>query len=111
MTQKDNGPGPGQNYGETGVFTFGRKVVFGLCLAFHPLLDVHYYQRNSHPPFLPQTQSSQSSVDRGRGLLDLPRPFREKVLQTNAFPRIGFGPSLIRSLAGFVQSRRGAEDR
>ena len=28
MTQKDNGPGPGRNYGETGVFTFGRKVVF-----------------------------------------------------------------------------------
>ena len=23
MTQKDNGPGPGRNYGETGVFTFG----------------------------------------------------------------------------------------
>ena len=22
MTQKDNGPGPGRNYGETGVFTF-----------------------------------------------------------------------------------------
>ena len=29
MTQKDNGPGPGRNHGETGVFTFGRKVVFG----------------------------------------------------------------------------------
>ena len=28
MTQKDNGPGPGQNYGETGVFTFGQKVGF-----------------------------------------------------------------------------------
>ena len=27
MTQKDNGPGPGRNYRETGVFTFGRKVV------------------------------------------------------------------------------------
>ena len=82
-----------------------------VCPYVLSLLDVHYYQRNSHPPFLPQTQSSQSSVDRGRGLLELPRPFREKVLQTNAFPRIGFGPSLIRSLAGFVQSRRGAEDR
>ena len=23
MTQNDNGPGPGRNYGETGVFTFG----------------------------------------------------------------------------------------
>ena len=32
MTQKDNGPGPGRNYGETGVFTFGRKVVFGLLV-------------------------------------------------------------------------------
>merc|ERR1711978_727044 len=29
MTQKDNGPGPSRNYRETGVFTFGRKVVFG----------------------------------------------------------------------------------
>ena len=36
MTQKDNRPGPGQNYGETGVFTFGRKVVFGLKLGFTP---------------------------------------------------------------------------
>ena len=34
MTQKDNGPGP--NYGETGVFTFGRKVVFGLKMGFTP---------------------------------------------------------------------------
>ena len=33
MTQKDNGPGPGRNYGETGVFTFGRKVVFGLKIG------------------------------------------------------------------------------
>ena len=30
MTRKDNGPGPGRNYEETGVFTFGRKVVLGL---------------------------------------------------------------------------------
>ena len=29
MTQNDNGPGLGRNYGETDVFTFGRKVVFG----------------------------------------------------------------------------------
>ena len=36
MTQKDNGPGPGRNYGETGVFTFGRKVVFGLKMGFTP---------------------------------------------------------------------------
>ena len=28
MTQKDNGPGPGRNYGETAVFTFGQKVFF-----------------------------------------------------------------------------------
>ena len=25
MTQKDNEPVPGRNYGETGVFTFGQK--------------------------------------------------------------------------------------
>ena len=36
MTQKDNGPGPGQNHGETGVFTFGRKVVFGLKMGLTP---------------------------------------------------------------------------
>ena len=30
ITQKDNGPGPGRNYGDTGVFTFGQKVFFGL---------------------------------------------------------------------------------
>ena len=36
MTQKDNGPGPGRNYGETGVFTFGRKVVFGLKMGLTP---------------------------------------------------------------------------
>ena len=28
MTHNDNGLGPGQNYGETAVFTFGRKVFF-----------------------------------------------------------------------------------
>merc|ERR1712122_60870 len=36
MTQKDNGPGPGRNYGETGAFTFGRKVVFGLKMGLTP---------------------------------------------------------------------------
>ena len=36
MTQKDNGPGPGLNYGETAVLTFGRKVVFGLKMGFNP---------------------------------------------------------------------------
>ena len=36
MTQKDNGPDPSRNYGETGVFTFGRKVVFGLKMGFTP---------------------------------------------------------------------------
>ena len=36
MTQRDNGPGPGRNYGETGVFTFGRKVVFGLKMGLTP---------------------------------------------------------------------------
>ena len=34
MTPK--GPGLGRNYGETGVFTFGRKVVFGLKMSFTP---------------------------------------------------------------------------
>ena len=33
---KDNGHGPGRNYGETGVFTFGRKVVFGLKMGLTP---------------------------------------------------------------------------
>ena len=28
MTRNDNGPGPGRIYGETTVFTFGRKVFF-----------------------------------------------------------------------------------
>ena len=41
MTQNDNGPGPGRNYGETAVFTFSRKVVFfwlkmGLITKKHP---------------------------------------------------------------------------
>ena len=36
MTQNDNGPGPGRNYGEMGVFTFVRKVVFGLKTGFTP---------------------------------------------------------------------------
>ena len=30
----DNGPGPGRNYGETGVFTVGQKVFFGLKMGF-----------------------------------------------------------------------------
>ena len=36
MTQKDNGPGPGRNYGVTGVVMFGQKVVFGLKMSFTP---------------------------------------------------------------------------
>ena len=36
MTQKDNGPGLGRNYGEMGVFSFGRKVVFGLKMVLTP---------------------------------------------------------------------------
>ena len=36
MTPKDYGPGPGRNYGERGVFTFGRKVAFGLKIGFTP---------------------------------------------------------------------------
>ena len=43
MTQNDDGPGPGRNYGETDVFTFGRKVVFGLKMGFNP---------KNHPKFL-----------------------------------------------------------
>ena len=39
MTQKDNGPGPGGNHGETGDFTFGRKVVFGLKMGLTPKND------------------------------------------------------------------------
>ena len=36
MTQNDNGPGPGRNYRERGVLTFGRKVVFGLKMGLTP---------------------------------------------------------------------------
>ena len=36
MTQKDNEPGLGRNYGETGVFTFSQKVVFGLKMGLTP---------------------------------------------------------------------------
>ena len=36
MTQNDNGPGLGRNYGETAVFTFGRKVVFWPKKRFIP---------------------------------------------------------------------------
>ena len=36
MTQKTNRPGPGRNYGDTGVFTFGRKVIFGLKMGLTP---------------------------------------------------------------------------
>ena len=43
MTQNDNGPGLGRNYGETAVFTFGRKVVFGLKMGFNP---------KNHPKYL-----------------------------------------------------------
>ena len=43
MTQKDNGPSPGRNYGEMGVFTFGQKVDFGLEMGFNP---------KNHPKFL-----------------------------------------------------------
>ena len=32
MTQNDNGPSPGRNYRETGVFTLGRKVFFWLSI-------------------------------------------------------------------------------
>ena len=43
MTQNDNRPGPGQNYGETAIFTFGRKVLFLLKMGFNP---------KKHPKFL-----------------------------------------------------------
>ena len=36
MTQNDNGPGPGRNYGEMAVFMFGRKVVFWPKIHFNP---------------------------------------------------------------------------
>ena len=36
MTQNDKGPGLGTNYEEMAVFTFGRKVVFGLKMGFNP---------------------------------------------------------------------------
>ena len=36
ITQKDNGPGPGRNYGETGVFTFCRKAENGPKIRFFP---------------------------------------------------------------------------
>ena len=36
MTQNDNGPCRGRNYGEMDVFTFGRKVVFGLKMGLTP---------------------------------------------------------------------------
>ena len=43
MTQNDNGPGPGRNYGEMAVFMFGRKVVFWPKIGFNP---------KNHPKFL-----------------------------------------------------------
>ena len=37
MTKNDNGVGPSQNYGETTVFTFSRKVFFlWLKMGFNP---------------------------------------------------------------------------
>ena len=36
MTQNDNRPGPGRNYGETAVFTFSRKVFFWLKMHVNP---------------------------------------------------------------------------
>ena len=43
MTQNDNGPCPGRNYGEMGVFTFGRKVVFGLKMGLTPINHPKWY--------------------------------------------------------------------
>ena len=34
MTNNDNGPGPGRNYRETAIFTFGRKAVSGQNCRF-----------------------------------------------------------------------------
>ena len=48
MTQKDNGPCLGRNYGETGVFTFDQKVVFGLKMGFTPKNHPKWY----FPPWL-----------------------------------------------------------
>ena len=36
MTQNDNGPAPGWNYGETAVFKFSQKVVFLAKNALYP---------------------------------------------------------------------------
>ena len=36
MTQNDNGPGLGRNYGEMAVFTFGQKVFFWPKMHFIP---------------------------------------------------------------------------
>ena len=35
MTHNDNGPGQGQNYGETAVFRFGQKLVFWPKVVLH----------------------------------------------------------------------------
>ena len=43
MTQKDNGPSPGRNYGETDVFTLGQKVVFGLKIGYNPKNQPKWY--------------------------------------------------------------------
>ena len=43
MTQNDNRPGLGWNYGETDIFTFCRKVVFWPKIGFNP---------KNHPKFL-----------------------------------------------------------
>ena len=43
MTQNDNGPNPGRNYGETAVFMSSLKVFFWLKTGFNP---------KNHPIFL-----------------------------------------------------------
>ena len=43
MTQNDNGPGLGRNYGETDVFMFDQKVFFWPKMGFNP---------KNHPKFL-----------------------------------------------------------
>ena len=48
MTQNDNGPGLGRNYGEMDVFTFGRKMVFWLKLGFNPKNHPKFLKRPGH---------------------------------------------------------------
>ena len=45
ITQNDNGHGPGRNYGETAVFTFGRKVFFWPKMGFNTKIHPKFLKR------------------------------------------------------------------